>query len=877
MTTWYTISALRKKNTFRSLLCRFIFLFFLLPTTVCKAHSYTGVTSTAYDEVVILFKVQDVGNTEMQAVVQDEELYIPVCDLFDYLKIFNVASPGFDSVSGFFLHQNNHYLISRVQNRITYQDKIFTLAPGDLILNENGLYLNTRVLKKVFGLDFQFNFRSLSVIIKSDHELPVIREKRQEQLRHNLTRLKGQYKADTIIPRNTPFFRLGAVDWNINTTQHIKQQSQGNQLQKWNEERVSLSLGAMLAGGETNVQLNYFSNLPFTHKNQYYSWRYVDNSKPFLRQVTAGRINTQTISSIFSPAIGLQFTNASTNKRQTFGSYRISDITEPNWIVELYINNLLVDYVQADSNGLFSFDVPLVYGNSTIKFHFYGPWGEERISEKNMTIPFSFLPPGETEYTVSAGIIENEQYDRFSRININYGLTRYMTVGAGIEYLSSITSNPVMPFINTSMRFSPGLIFSGEYTHNVRSKGVLRYQTPSNLNLEVVYTKYKRGQKAIIYHHLEERKAVLSKPFKIRKLMLFSQLSFSQIILPESQNTNSEFLFSATFSAITTRVTNHVILQEARTPYLFSIFYLSLRLPARIFIVTQAQYDHNRKSFISFRSGVEKHIKRQGFLTFSYEKNLVTAFRSFEIGFRYNFSFSQAALLTRFNNNSVVTVQSAKGGISYNHNSRSPYANTRINVGKGAVSIVSFLDINGDGKRNPGEAKVAGVIPSINGALFEYNSKDTSYAASNLSPYTDYRIELVQGSSESISWQLKNKSIQVTIEPNYFQQIEVPVLVVGEVSGTISFNDAKGKRGIGRIKINFYKNDSILVGSTVSEEDGYFSFLGLPPGSYKASVDPSQLSKLWMTAFPEALPFDIRSLKEGDIVDGLEINLGRQE
>src|SRR5665811_2592471 len=100
-------------------------------------------------------------------------------------------------------------------------------------------------------------------------------------------------------------------------------------------------------------------------------------------------------------------TSAPTTFRRSFGSYTLTDKTEPGWIVELYVNNVLVDYVKADASGFFTFEVPIVYGNTQVKLRYYGPWGEERTREQNIIIPYNFLPHKEFEYTVSAGVVED--------------------------------------------------------------------------------------------------------------------------------------------------------------------------------------------------------------------------------------------------------------------------------------------------------------------------------------------------------------------------------------------------------------------------------------------------------------------------------------
>ncbi len=153
-----------------------------------------------------------------------------------------------------------------------------------------------------------------------------------------------------------------------------------------------------------------------------------------MRQLILGKIFPNSISSIFDPVVGVQVTNSPTTYRRSYGTYTLTNRTEPGWTVELYVNNALVDYTTADANGLYSFQVPLVYGNSQIRLRFFGPWGEERLMEENVSVPFNFLPYKEFEYTASAGFLEDSVNSIFTRVQTGYGLTKFMTFGGGVEY-----------------------------------------------------------------------------------------------------------------------------------------------------------------------------------------------------------------------------------------------------------------------------------------------------------------------------------------------------------------------------------------------------------------------------------------------------------
>lgn len=605
----------------------------------------------AYDEITVFLNVQKVGGADIPALIRDETVYLPVADIFSFLKIKNGSSAQMDSISGFFINQQATYLIDKPNNRITYRGKVIDLKSNELVKTETNLYLKSTYFGQIFGLDCSFNFRSLSVMLTTKLEVPIIKEMRQEQMRTNIKQLRGEVKADTTIGRKFPILHFGMADWSVISNQELGRKT---------DARINLDLGTVIAGGEANVRLNYNNNSPFTEKQQQYMWRFVNNERPYLRQVMAGKIYSQVTSSVFDPIVGVQFTNTPTTYRRSFGAYTLSNITEPNWLVELYVNNVLVDYMKADASGLYKFEVPLVYGNSAIKLKFYGLWGEERVQEENVSIPFNFLPVKEFEYTLSAGVVENRQRSRFSRGNFNYGLSRRITIGGGVEYLSSVMSGNAMPFLNSSLRLMNGLLLSGEYTFGVRAKGLLSYRLPSNLQFEVNYTKYDKGQKAIIYNYLEERKATISIPIKGKNFAAYSRFTVNQIVLPKLKNTNAEMLWSGSVYGVSTNFTTYGIFSDFSNPYVYSNLSLSFRLPSRLVLTPQTQYDYNSKSLIAFKTNIEKPLFKKGFLNMSYEQNFRSHTRSIELGFRYDLSFTQTGLSIRNTDHQTTVVESAR-------------------------------------------------------------------------------------------------------------------------------------------------------------------------------------------------------------------------
>lgn len=860
MTKKKAYSTLRKSRRMRVSLSRyFIFLIYFLSI-------FTGARSLAqaepeYDEISVFLEVPRLGGAEINAVIKGEEVYLPVTDLFDFLKIRNIPSPGLDIITGFFISQDAPYRIDRVSNSISFGDKNFDLEPGSLIRTESNLYLNGVYFGEIFGLDCIFSFRNLSVTINSRLELPVIREMRQEEMRQNLTRLKGDVKADTTIGRSYPMFHFGMADWSVIATEQVNGPA---------DARLNLALGSIIAGGETTVSLNYDTRNHFTEKQQHYLWRYVNNDNSALRQVMAGKIATRATSSIYQPVVGVQVTNTPTTYRRSFGSYTLSDKTEPGWIVELYVNNVLINYVKADASGFFTFEVPLVYGNSLVMLKFYGPWGEERTREQNITIPFNFLPENSFEYNVSAGIVEDTLFSRFSRATFNYGLTRGVTLGAGFEYLSSVSSGAFMPYANASFRLASNLLLSGEYTYSVRAKGTLTYRLPSNLQVDLAYTKYDKNQKAINYNYLEERKVAVSMPIHIKKFSVYNRLSVNQLVLPTTLYTTGEWLITGSLLGISTNLTTYALFIGNSAPYAYSNLSLSFRFPAGFTIIPQAQYGYMDKKLLSTKIGLEKRILQHGFLNLSYEQNFRSNLRMGELGFRYDFKFAQTGFSTRRTNNSTTLIQYARGSLINDRQTTYLGTDNRTNVGRGGISIVAYVDINNNSKRDPGEPRAYGLNLRASGGRIERSEKDTTIRILNLEPYTDCFIELDPDSFDNIAWRLKNKTMKVAVDPNMLKLIEIPIIVAGEASGTLMIEKNRITTGLARMIINFYNKDQKQAGRTLTEDDGYFGYFGLAPGKYNVRIDSGQLRRLGMVSYPDSINFNIASSMDGDFVDGLD-------
>jgi hypothetical protein len=727
-----------------------------------------------YDEVSVAINILQLDNIEITALIKDEKAYLPVTDLFNFIKIANKISLTKDSISGFFVNESATYLMDASKSRVTYNGKVYELPAGELVKFGDKLFLYSDDFGRIFGLNCTFSFRNLSVIVSTELELPIMREQRLSRARNSNFSSSSVAQADTIVKRTYPLFNFGTANWSVI-----------NAMQKElpNDTRIYTALGGVIAGGETNVSFNYSSSQGFQQRDQFYSWRLANNENTAVRQIVAGKVFTQTIASLYSPILGATVTNTSTTFRRAYGSYVLSNTTQPNWIVELYVNNALVSFVRTDASGIYSFQVPLVYGTSQIKLRFYGPSGEERFTEQNISIPYNFLPKNELEYNVTGGVVADGSGSKFSRVTVGYGVSNKVTIGGGTEYLSSITSGATIPFATMSARVFNSVLLSGEYDYNVRTRAIASYSLLSGFQFELSDVWYKQGQTAILNSFLEERKAILSLPIRTKSLSLFTRFTANQIVIPGSSYTTGEWLLSAAAGRYLLSANTYGVFIKDNPPYVYTNLTLTTTVFKNLLFTQQLQYQFKGNKIVSFKDQIERRIFKNGYANISIENNLFENLPTVEFGIRYDFAAVRIGASARSNRLFTRYTQNANGSVIVDAPTHYLGLTNYSAVGKGSIAISAFLDLNNNGKRETGEPKAPGLKIKLNSGRIAYNQKDTSIRVTDLEAYINYTVEIDPFSFDNIAWRLRKFNYGVLIDPNKIKIIDVPVSVVGEISG----------------------------------------------------------------------------------------------
>lgn len=818
----------------------------------------------SFDEVPIVFIVNGYIQFETDVIItESNKVYINIQDLFKNLGIQCIESNYRNNLVGFIENEDKKYDINFEKKQITV-GKTVTRSVNGIIKEFGSIYIESTVIADAFGLITIFNYRSLSIKLESNFELPLVKEMRIEKIRQNVLKIQDNpILADTIVNRNYHLLKEGVIDWSFDSYQAKNERT---------INRFGIGVGAELLYGQANISMIYDDINKFDSRQLNYNWRWIDNDKTIIKQAQLGKVYGNSISFLNGSVIGGSISNSPNTVRKAKGFHTINEYTDPNWTVELYINDVLIDYTTSDASGFFEFKVPIVYGYTTIKLKYYGPLGEERTEERTMNVPFTFIPAKTLEYNITGGVLENSENSKFGQGVLNYGINNFITIGMGMEYLNTIPDNPYIPFATLAFQPFSKMVINLEYAQNVRMKGLLNYYFGNSAFLEIDYSKYEKEQKATIFNAIEERRIRLSIPFKSKKISGYTKINYNQNVYDGFNFNQFDALFSGYYKNYTANIATLLNWVSDKPTYLTSILSFSYRMHNGLIIRPLAEVNVSDKKVIRYRAEIEKRVLKMNFSAF-FERNIVTKSNNMFLSFRYDLPYARAGISTSYYNDRFNFSENVQGSLAFGADNGVITTKNNSALGKGGILFYPFLDLNQNGKRDKNEKIVLLSNVKVTGGKAVVSKKDSIVRISDLNAYINYNVEFSDNDLDNISYRFKHKTYQLLVDPNQYKKVDVPILVMGEINGMVLINNVESIKGQGRITIQIYNKKGEKVAETLSESDGYYSYLGLKPGEYSIKIDDTQLEKIGYQPTPLTHKTVIKTLVDGDIVQGLDFEL----
>lgn len=206
------------------------------------------------------------------------------------------------------------------------------------------------------------------------------------------------------------------------------------------------------------------------------------------KKLSIGDINSLSMPLVASSSLGsgVSVTNRGTRTDFEFDTIDLTGDATPEWEVELYRNQTILDIQIIGSDGRYEFlSVPVLYGNNMFRLVFYGPQGqiEEKIVRRN--IGSEMIKPGEFHYSFSVddksesliktGSEQGPSHPSKTRFvgNVEYGLFKNLSIMAGGS--STALDDGIHDYFSTSLRSSiGGSLVNFDYAYDMEGHKALK-------------------------------------------------------------------------------------------------------------------------------------------------------------------------------------------------------------------------------------------------------------------------------------------------------------------------------------------------------------------------------------------------------------------
>jgi hypothetical protein len=844
-----------------------------------RAQTQTS-TDSISQEVYLTFSYSlGLVNTVVTAIYIEPTMYLPIGEIFRLLKINYQFDSKLDSVKGFYITENRTYEINFRTSKARIDTATFILHPGEFVRSTFDVYVVPSVLERLFGLRFDLDMGRLTMSLETDKELPIIAERNREwQQRMIESSNAAQVEYPLLYPLEKNLFDGGFFDYSLTAASTKKYQNYAYDLRG----------GGIIAGGDLELAAIGSYNTSMTSSMAIEGrWRYVIDKSPYISNVSAGYVYTN---SLFPRSFkGIQASNEPMQVRTLFQSYVIEQKTLPQWTVELYLNDKLVGVTKADGLGNYRFVVPLTYGTTNYSLRMYGPTGEMNEDRQRIQIPFSFIPAGEVNYTVSGGALRDNN-NRFAQASVITGLTSWLTSRASIEYIDDTLYAKPIGSLSLSSWLQKNYIFSIDAAPGALYRADLSAVYASQVSAGISFTRHEKNEYYNPSHIVTEAQTTLSLPFMLASAPITYRLQANRQNF--EQSTTTFIITGANVSYKQINGTLEYRLSElkhgtdlgVREPvissailYSFSPYKKLASLTTNILIGSSFIYNLERKSADELRLDLSSNVTPSGRIQFSYTRDFIRNQYTASMQFLYEFPFARTTSTVVTDVGGATAIQNVRGTVGYDSRQKTFHSNNLESVGLSALTTHMFVDKNGNGVFDAGEQTINDVTFNLGQAAFIDKCDSGITLVRRLLPYTCYNIDIVESSISNPLWVPKAYAFSAITEPNIYKPIDVAFYATGVLEGSVLKQTGSMLEAVPGIEIHVQSINGKYRKDIRIFADGSFYQMGVPPGKYIAYVDSTQLDVLGASCDPPIRSFDVRITTEGDYIEGIMFLLNKRQ
>ena len=846
-----------------------------------------------------------VASDGMFAYLDEGGLLLPLREFVRALEFPIGVDPANGRADGWFLSEDRLFALDIANRQVVIEGRKQTFDGQLVEIHTEDIYVDTRLLSRWFPVDVEFDLANLLVVVRGRE--PLLAEQRLERERRQGAAVarRGRYEAEyeTV---DVPYQWANWPLVNVSSQAGFQRDSLGqNSLtSQYNllatADLVKMDSSLFVAGdeGQGVTQVRFAMG------------RKDPNGELLgpldVTSYTFGDIATPSVALIANSTFGrgAQISSFPLQRTGEFDSTTLIGELPLGWEVELYRNEVLLDFSSSRADGRYEFvDIPLLFGVNVLRLAFFGPQGQRREEVSRVLVGPSQVPPGEIHFRVAAN--QHEEYlipvpetaatassdlqgEARAMAEFEYGVNKSFSLAGGVTTIPLTGGRRT--YANVGARLGYGPVFSrldlvGENTGGMAGKVGMQINLPLNWT--------------IIAEHGEFRDFV-SEDFEDDGdlAVRLSKLRLNGVV-PGGSYFRLPFGFSASreqseSGATETRLGNRISLSVSRLSLSNSINWTQVD-------GTAADYTDANGSFLmagrigrtSVRGNLAYEIEPLNELSSAalLADHLIGADFTAGAGVERRFSTNQGTTVTgnvsrRFdlaalglrgewtNDGSWGAFMTLSFAFGREPRTGDWRMSSRQMADKGSVSARVFLDNDYDGNFGEGDTALEGVTFRGYGASGKKTTDADGVAfLTGLPPYRETDIVVPPQGLEDPYWVVDPEGVTLVPRSGNTATVDFPVVVTGEVDGMVYLREAGNVVEAADVALQLVDSGGKVVARTKSVFDGFYLFSFVRPGDYSVRVDPAQLERLGL-ASTGARKAKIEG--DGTIVSGIAFTLSRK-
>ncbi|HUQ13129.1 MAG TPA: carboxypeptidase-like regulatory domain-containing protein [Novosphingobium sp.] len=747
------------------------------------------------------------------------------------------------------------------------------LRPGELHDTPEGWCVELASLSRWFGVSFKPDLSNASLLLESDKPLPFLaaieRKSRAARLRPAkpfdlsfLPQAELPYRAwrapsvDAVIKlglRNDP--QLGTVRetrYELYSTGELGGAS------------FESRLASDVLGHPAALRLRAYRNDP--------SGRLLGPLKA--TQLAAGDVSTFAGNLTGQSAVGrgVFISNRPVARQSRFAATTLRGTLPSGWDAELYRNGQLIGFQHDRADGRYEFlDVELLFGRNAFEVVLYGPQGQIRRETSEVPVGADAVPAGKTWYW--AGVVElgRDLVDlgpKLTDAHVGWrwgvGVERGIDgrTSLGIAAQSQMLGGRRHTYLEASFRRSLGPMLvelSGAHQLGPKNLGGQAFKAAAigeiagvSVQAETLWAFGGYESELVDAHQRREHSLRLDKSFKWGGL-------YVPVSLGARQSTNRD---GEKVTEVLTRL--GINARRLALTAELSKLHTTRRVgpprddddATRVSLLTNAGRGKVRlRSETRFRLG-------DGFESARVVSELRLGARSdLRIAGEYRRDTRQASLgvglVRQFDAFSVkaegdIASDGAVGAslaFAFSFGADPLGAGMRFSNEKlalnGQAAVNVWRDDDADGRRDPGEEAIAGVIVAPGLAEAAPTDAEGHTLVTGLRPFQPVALAIDTGSLEDVFLQPASQGVVVTPRPGIAARVDLPLVPTGEAEGSLL--DLNGDP-IGGVGLELVDARGAVMATARSEFDGFFLFEKVPYGAYRVRPSAESATALGIAA-----------------------------